>query len=243
MQTRCNAIFRAVLRQYCYQKYHARQPGQSCRISQYPGQHPPQFLHSLFVVFLLRFFRVCAIPAILQDTDCPAGPGTHGCAKKPPRFQPFVSYRWRCYAAICHAAGAVVCITNGDHIWSKAFRALANPVELQSALGERVEKTGSPQDLMFCCAARFGCRKENTPNEEFIRQGAARGWTTSPPRPKQRGWRWRANSQAITLLRVFTYGYMKIYLPRGKHLRRRQCAPRVMVRCRVSTRCSPSGQF
>ncbi len=70
---------------------------------------------------------------------------------------------------------AVACIKDGDHVWSNAFLALANPVELQSALGARVKETGSPKNIMFCCAAGFGYWKENTPNEEFIRLGAAKG--------------------------------------------------------------------
>lgn len=69
---------------------------------------------------------------------------------------------------------AVSCIKNGDHVWSNAFLALANPIELQSAIGERVRETGEPRNLTFCCSSGFGDWKEGTPNEEFIRRGAVK---------------------------------------------------------------------
>jgi len=72
------------------------------------------------------------------------------------------------------AREAVDCIRDNDFVWSNAFLALANPIELQSAIGERVRETGKPGNLTFCCTAGFGDWKEGSPNEEFIRLGAVK---------------------------------------------------------------------
>lgn len=69
---------------------------------------------------------------------------------------------------------AVANIRRGDHVWSNAFLALANPIELQSAIGERFRETGEPGDLTFCCCAGFGDWKNPSPNEEFVRLGAVK---------------------------------------------------------------------
>lgn len=70
------------------------------------------------------------------------------------------------------AREAVSHIRNGDTVWSNAFLALANPAQLQCAIGERVRETGEPNNLTFCCTAGFGDWQEGSPNEEFVRGGA-----------------------------------------------------------------------
>ncbi|GHT79625.1 acetate CoA-transferase YdiF [Spirochaetia bacterium] len=70
------------------------------------------------------------------------------------------------------AREAVGHIRSGTHVWSNAFLALANPIELQTALGAAVRETGQPRDLTFCCTSGFGDWTEDSSNEDFVRLGA-----------------------------------------------------------------------
>jgi propionate CoA-transferase len=75
------------------------------------------------------------------------------------------------FATLQEAVGQ---IKDYDYIWSNAFLSLANPIQLQTALGERVRRTHSPRNLTFCCPAGFGDWDKNSPNEDFVRFGAVK---------------------------------------------------------------------
>ncbi len=67
---------------------------------------------------------------------------------------------------------AVAMIKDGDTVCVNAFLAIANPAELNSALTERVLKTGSPKNLTIFCSAGFGDWTEGSSCEGYIAAGA-----------------------------------------------------------------------
>ena len=85
---------------------------------------------------------------------------------------------------------AVSFVKDNDYVWSNAFLALVNPIELQTALGQRVKTSGSPKNLTYCCTAGFGDWIKDSANEDFVRYGAVKsvilGHLTSTPTTVQK---------------------------------------------------------
>ena len=69
---------------------------------------------------------------------------------------------------------AVSCIRSGDTVGICAFLTLVNPVQLLTALAERVKAQGSPRDLTIFCTAGFGNWEENSPCEAIVRADAVK---------------------------------------------------------------------
>jgi len=69
---------------------------------------------------------------------------------------------------------AVSLIKDGACIGINSFLALANPNALHAALAERIEKTGSPNDLTLFCAAGFGGWDEEMFADRYVRLGAVK---------------------------------------------------------------------
>ncbi|MDL2225691.1 malonate decarboxylase subunit alpha [Eubacteriales bacterium OttesenSCG-928-M02] len=72
------------------------------------------------------------------------------------------------------AEQAVALIKSGDTIWINSFLAIANPVELNTALTRRVWDGSGLRDLTVYCSAGFGDWTENNPAEGFITGGAVK---------------------------------------------------------------------
>ena len=72
------------------------------------------------------------------------------------------------------AQQAISHVKDGDHVWSNAFLALANPAQLTIALGEIYHSTGHPNNLTFCTTAGYSNWEKNSPMEEFVRAGAVK---------------------------------------------------------------------
>lgn len=71
------------------------------------------------------------------------------------------------------AEEAVAHIPNGAFIGVNAFLALANPLELLTALADRYEATGAPHDLTMYCSSGFGNWEEDSGCERIITRGGA----------------------------------------------------------------------
>ena len=69
------------------------------------------------------------------------------------------------------AEEAVGHIKDGSFIGVNAFLALANPLELLTALADRYEQTGSPHDLTMYCSSGFGNWEENSGCERIVTNG------------------------------------------------------------------------
>ena len=69
------------------------------------------------------------------------------------------------------AEEAVGQIKDGSFIGVNAFLALANPLELLTALADRYEQTGSPHDLTMYCSSGFGNWEENSGCERIVTNG------------------------------------------------------------------------
>lgn len=69
---------------------------------------------------------------------------------------------------------AVSCIKSGDTVGICAFLTLVNPVQLLTALANRVQAQGNPKDLTIFCAAGFGTWEENSPCEAIVRVDAVK---------------------------------------------------------------------
>lgn len=70
------------------------------------------------------------------------------------------------------AEEAVGQIKDGSLICVNAFLALANPLELLTALADRYEQTGSPRSLTMYCSSGFGNWEENSGCERIVTNGA-----------------------------------------------------------------------
>lgn len=70
------------------------------------------------------------------------------------------------------AEEAVAHIEDGSFIGVNAFLALANPLELLTALANRYEQTGSPNGLTMYCSSGFGNWEENSGCERIVTGGA-----------------------------------------------------------------------
>lgn len=72
------------------------------------------------------------------------------------------------------ASEAVSHIKNGDFIGVNTFLTLINPEELLTALAERFEQTGEPNNLTMYCEAGFGNWEKNSGCERIITSGGAK---------------------------------------------------------------------
>ena len=69
------------------------------------------------------------------------------------------------------AEEAIAHVKDGSFIGVNAFLALANPLELLTALADRFEQTGSPCDLTMYCSSGFGNWEENSGCERIVTNG------------------------------------------------------------------------
>lgn len=72
------------------------------------------------------------------------------------------------------AEEAVSLVKNGDCICVNSFVGLSYPGEIYMALNNRYVRNGEPKDITFISSAGFGDWTEDSPSEEYIKNGAVR---------------------------------------------------------------------